>query len=295
MGSLVTLKNAVWELSLVPQYGASIVSCESFGFPIFEPARPEFETKQDVFSSSCFPLMPYSNRVDNGRFSYGGKMRQIKPNHPNQEYPIHGNAWERPWDVISQTDMSCRLCLVYKPEPQGWPWAYRAEQVISLKGDRLTFDLSIENSGDEPCPAGIGLHPFFAHSSSAQIEFQAQTVWECDRKLIPTKAKSTSAETGFSILQPIAGRGLDNCFSGWNGKARIFWPAFDRYIEIQADSIFSNIVVYIQPENSFFCLEPVSHINNALNLGGLGDMAVLNPGERLSGTVSFLSQRQPLR
>ena len=283
------LENAFWSISLIPQRGASIVSCDYLGFPVFEPARLEFETKKDVFASSCFPLIPFSNRIENGRFSFNGKTYQLNPNHPDQKFPIHGNAWEMPWDVIEHSPEYCRLSLTYTPERGGWPWAYQAEQIISLEDDILTFEISLKNISEEPFPAGIGLHPFFANALSAQVEFEANSIWQCDDRLIPTTSMVTTHETGFLTLQPIAGRRLDNCFSDWSGKARISWPEFDHNIEIQAGPIFSNVVTYIQPENSFFCLEPVSHINNALNLGEHSDVAVLKPNAVLSGSISFQS------
>lgn len=161
MQSLIKLENEVWSLSILPQFGASVASCEYLGFPVFEPARPAFLGEPDVFASSCFPLIPFSNRIAEGRFSFDGKTYSINPNHPVQKFPIHGNSWESPWRVMTQRSNSCRLSLSYEAKAGGWPWSYRAEQLISVEDELLTFELSIKNTSKHPFPAGIGLHPFF--------------------------------------------------------------------------------------------------------------------------------------
>ena len=287
MKGALKLGNENWSLSVLPKMGASITSCEYLGFPVFEPARPAFLGKTDVFASSCFPLIPFSNRIANGRFSFAGEAHQIEPNHPNEKHPIHGNSWQKPWKVISQTANSCRLSLSYKPEPKGWPWAYYAEQLIAITDDILAFELSITNTDEHPFPAAIGLHPFFSDAQSAQIEFEAETLWEHDKDILPTHLRRLTSETDFSKFQFLKDRRLDNCFSGWNGATKMCWPSFNHVIEMRADPVFSNLVVYSQPETSFFCLEPVTHTNNALNLGNNCDMDIVNPGEDLSGEILF--------
>ena len=75
---------------------------------------------------------------------------------------------------------------------------------------------------------------------------------------------------------------LDNCFEGWDGTAVLTWP--DRRLTIEADSTFRHAVVYTPLGESFFCVEPVSHMNDAINHSG---MRVLDPGETLRGEIRF--------
>jgi aldose 1-epimerase len=53
--------------------------------------------------------------------------------------------------------------------------------------------------------------------------------------------------------------------------------------------LFGHLVVYVPPGQDFFCVEPVSHVNDGFNLldrgvAGTG-VRILEPGERLAGVV----------
>ncbi len=77
---------------------------------------------------------------------------------------------------------------------------------------------------------------------------------------------------------------LDNCFTGWTGAARL--PA----VRIEAEPLFANLQVFTPPDANFFCVEPVSHVPDAINRPELPPdqaMAVLAPGETLRGSVTF--------
>jgi len=53
---------------------------------------------------------------------------------------------------------------------------------------------------------------------------------------------------------------LDNCYDGWSGPARIR----DERLSLRMTSSLQHAVVYTPPNRDFFCVEPVSHVNNAL-------------------------------
>ena len=62
----------------------------------------------------------------------------------------------------------------------------------------------------------------------------------------------------------------------------ITWP--DRRTTIEADASLRHLVVYTPPRERFFCVEPVSHMNDAINSGA---MFVPAPGDTTRGEVSF--------
>jgi aldose 1-epimerase len=61
-------------------------------------------------------------------------------------------------------------------------------------------------------------------------------------------------------------------------------------LSIEAGGLFRNLVVYTPPGQDFFCVEPVSHMTNAINrlasMRGHG-LRSLAPGETLQGEVAF--------
>jgi aldose 1-epimerase len=84
----------------------------------------------------------------------------------------------------------------------------------------------------------------------------------------------------------IARSRLDNCFTGWNGRADI--QAGPAGLRIEASEAFSQLQVFTPSWADFFCVEPVSHSPDAINRPDLpanGAMHVLEPNETLSGTI----------
>ena len=76
----------------------------------------------------------------------------------------------------------------------------------------------------------------------------------------------------------------------------ITWPEQDLSLAITADPLFGHLVIYIPPGQDFFCVEPVSHVNDGFNLAerGVADtgVRVLAPGESLRGAVRFAVGRR---
>lgn len=284
---MIALSNDIWSLTLSAERGGAILSGTCHNVPVFEPARPVFHSEGDNFAVGCFPLVPFSNRIADGKFQFGERTYELTANHPHIALPIHGNGWEKSWTVTAQSRHLCELTLDYKTEPGSWPFDYKAVQKFDLQGDRLIVHLSLENTDQKAAPAGIGLHPFFANGDSARIRFDAQTFWDCGLDLIPTKPVAVSGTNDFREIRHLDVTRLDNCYGGWDGRAVIDWENTDLKLEMRADSIFSHLVVYIQPENPFFCLEPVSHVNNAMNKDSEQAMTILQPGQKLSGKVEF--------
>ena len=66
-----------------------------------------------VRQTSSYPLIPYSNRIAHGRFSFQGIEHQLALNFGDHPHSIHGNAWQSPWQVDEATDTHCRLSLLH--------------------------------------------------------------------------------------------------------------------------------------------------------------------------------------
>jgi aldose 1-epimerase len=60
---------------------------------------------------------------------------------------------------------------------------------------------------------------------------------------------------------------------------------------IEAGPIFRHLVIYVPPGQDFFCIEPVSHVNDGFNMLERGvettGVHVLAPRETLAGTIHF--------
>ena len=239
-------------------------------------------------------MLPFSNRIADGKFDFNGVQHNLGPNRQGQPYPIHGHGWSDVWQVEDSRANSCLMSTNYNPKDRAWPWRYHAVQRIELLGSELIFTLSLQNKDNTPFPAGLGLHPFLASSETASVKFTAAGIWESGQDLIPTALNALSTPQDFETGKRVQSASLDNCFEGWAGSADVTWSDRDDIMTLSASPLFSRLVVYMDPQNDFFCLEPVSHVNNALNMDAPYGPQTLAPGEILSGQISFKMSAQDL-
>jgi aldose 1-epimerase len=259
-------------LEIDPAAGGSWTRFTVDGAAVLRPGRGT--------QGACYPLVPYSNRIANGRFTFEGKEIVVPLNWPGLRHPMHGDGWSHAWTVTKSEPRSA--AIVYEHDGRsGWPFRYRARQEFSLSEGELTAAISIENLEGRAVPAGLGIHPFFIREPDCELFFHADDVWLTDAEVLPTKRVAIPDEWEFEHGRRPDAVSLDNCFDGWHGRATIRWPARGLQVAVEASDIFHHLVVYTPPGQSFFCAEPVSHANGAIGSTRLAS------GATLAGTVSF--------
>src|SRR5690606_38666718 len=119
-----------YELVLAPQVGGGIAAFRFRGEDVMRPASDEALEARDPLGLSSFPLVPFSNRIAQGRFRFGGRAVELPPNFGDHPHAIHGQGWQNPWEVAEAGEASARL--IYDHPADAWPWAYRATQRFQL-------------------------------------------------------------------------------------------------------------------------------------------------------------------
>jgi aldose 1-epimerase len=277
---MLELRAGESSLALVPELGGAILSWTREGVALLRRAAPRALIQGDVREMACFPLVPYSNRIAHGQFRFAGVTYRLALNFGDHPHSIHGVGWQRAWRVTHAARDAAMLSLRHSPDA-GWPFAFAAEQRFRLTPTALHVDLAITNQHTAPVPAGLGLHPYFPRGDAA-LRFNAEAVWRNGADHLPSERVAVPAAWDHTAARTIGSVALDNCFEGWDGAAVLTWP--DRTLTIEASDIFRCLIVYTPPGQDFFCAEPVSHMNDAINRDA---MHVLAPGETLSGTVVF--------
>lgn len=243
-------------------------------------------------AAACFPLVPYSNRIREGRFRFAGREYRLQPNFGTSRHSIHGHGWQRPWQVTAQGDRS--VTLAYSHDGSDWPQPYCVEQRVALAEGALTVEITVTNKGCEPMPAGLGLHPYFPRTPDCRLTAPVAQMWASDAEVLPTVlvAPAPGADPNAG-LRP-AGAALDNVFTGFGGHAVIDWPERGATLTLEADPVLAFLVVYTPPNADFFCAEPVSHCTDAVNLAAAGrdhtGLRTLAPGETCAARLRLLPQ-----
>ena len=286
----VTLSAGHLRLSLSPSIGGAISAFEWIGEGASRPILRECHSPlKKVLDAACFPLVPYVNRIRDGRFTFRGREVRLAPNMPGDPSPLHGQGWLNPWAVEGKDET--RATLSFHHEPAEWPWAYEARQEFALNEHGLWARLSCINTGSEPMPCGLGFHPYFPCGPETRIDTRVECAWTIDEKILPVE--KVPSEGRYDLKDRlVCGQDLDNGFGGWGGQARLSDPSWPFMLTLTAplpDAEFFQL--YSPAEGGIFVAEPVTHANAALNepedkWPRLG-IRVLEAGEEMSLTIQL--------
>lgn len=243
--------------------------------------------------AACFPLVPYSNRIRDGRFDFEGRSYQLALNFPPEGHSIHGHGWQRRWRAESQQQTSVALVFDF-PAAGGddpWPVAYRAEQRFELSETTLAIEIAVTNKGERNMPVSLGLHPYFVRTPDCRLVAKTGQMWESDATMMPTRLVAPPAGKAPSQGVRPSKVSLDSCYADFAGRAEIEWPEWNAGLTVQSDDSLGFLVVYTPPGENFFCVEPVSAMTDAVNQGRQDSgLRSLGPGERFAARTLYSPQ-----
>ena len=291
---VVELRAGRAELGVVPRIGGSIAyyrwsdgTIANGACDWLRPAGGDDALLQTADRLACFPLVPFSNRIRNGRFEFDGHEIRLPLNQWPQPHAEHGHGWQSAWRIVARA--ADRLVLELDRRADTWPFAYRARQEFVLTEAELRVTLSAENRDRTAMPIGLGLHPYFPRTARCRLSADVDAMWATDAEVMPTEL--TGADARLASGLPVTEVALDNCFTGWRRTATIVWPERAASLAIAADPPLDFLVVYSPPGEDYFCVEPVSHCTDAFNLARLGrndtGMLTLGSGATLGASVRF--------
>jgi aldose 1-epimerase len=275
--TLLTLATGRLGVDLAPAAGGAIARLAVDGVDVLRPMTKAAIASGRGNDAALYPLVPFSNRIRDGRLALEGEAFQLARNWPGVGHPMHGDGWANAWKVVHRDGASAEIAYLHERagETGGWPFRYRARQSYRLDDDRLTIRISLENLEDRPVPAGIGLHPFFVRDSDALLTCRMQAVWRTDAEVLPVERIAVPADWDFSAGRRVDSVVLDNCFDGWDGRASIVWPRRRLRLDLEATAPFRHLVIYVPSGHPYICVEPVSHANGQVGLAPLGQGGIL--------------------
>lgn len=262
-----------WRLQLVPERGGAWLGADALDAdgqwqPVLLPCPPSVVATDERLRYANYALVPFSNRIAHGQVRAvlaQARPAALPPNWPGLAHPIHGVGWLQRWAVQAQSPRDATLRLSWPPSP-AWPWPFEARQRVRLLGTRtLQLDLWLRNAGPRHMPAGLGWHPAFARRSQLSLALRATSAQCTGSDGLPT-GQHDDAPPSLRFGKAAAAEsltGTDCAFDGWRGEARLQWPGLR--LRMKADGALSRrLVIYAPTGADYICLEPVSHLNNAL-------------------------------
>ncbi len=284
------LSSGDYTASVAPACGGALLSWKEKNQDLLRPALENAVLNHAADETAMFPLVPYSNRIRGGSFIYWGIRRSVPKNHLVVEDPLHGEGWQKQWQVKENNQNTLTLFFEHNGKT-AFPFSYEVEQTYTLNENQLIVSMTIKNKGGIPMPCGLGWHPYFLKDEDTVVSFKSKTLWA--HELAPPRERpiKTPPEWQFEKGLSLQGLELDTCFGGFDGKAEITYPSRKKKIEIKAQSDFGHIVVWSSDDKDFFCLEPVTNTNDAFNLASRGitgtGIKTLEPEETLTETMTL--------
>ncbi len=277
-GAALQLQVGQMRLLLRPDLGGCIAGLWLGDQPVLRSSSAA-QALNSVRLCGSYPLVPYSNRVARARLDWQGTSHPLVRNFGGEEHSIHGVGWQSAWDVLESNDDLVLLSLEHRPD-SSWPFAFNASQVFRLSERSLELTLSMTNQSAQPAPAGLGWHPYFVKRNRSRISFSASGRWDEGPDKLPTaRSPVNGLDTTCAYLD------VDHCFDGWNGVAHLR----DEALHVKLSSGLTRLVVFTNDSKDFVAIEPVSHVNNAMNMLALPGMTaellgvrILQPGESMS-------------
>ena len=244
-------------------------------------------------------LVPWPNRVDRGRYEFGGETLQLPLAEPSLGNAIHGLVRWSSWDLLEIAPSSARLGHVLWPQ-SGYPFTLLLELVYELSDGGLRVTIRAENAGRSPAPYGAGMHPYVRAElggiDASVLRVAAEQWLEVDDRKIPTGRLLSVAGTTYDFRQPrrLRGVAMDTAFTGLErdreGTARAELRGGDdaRRVTVWMDGHFDYLMLFTgdglpdDERRRSLSVEPMTCAPDAFR-NGLG-VLVLEPGEHVSGS-----------
>jgi aldose 1-epimerase len=244
------------------------------------------------------PLIPWPNRLRDGRYSFDGQEYQLALTEPEAGNAIHGLLRWRNWRALERTEE--RVVVGTRLHPlQGWPFPLDVSIAYTLSAEGLTVETSLTNIGPRPCPVGWGQHPYLSAGPGWKVDecrlhlgAATRILTDPDRQLPTGREAIRGTDRDFRSPRVLEDVRLDDAFTDLerdlDGLAWVALGCPDGHtVELWCDESCGVIQVYtgdtLAPPRRRLALgvEPMTCPPNALQTGE--GIVRLDPGQTHSG------------
>jgi len=240
-------------------------------------------------------LIPWPNRIRDGRYAFGGATQQLPLTEPARHNASHGLARYLPWVLIDKKADAVTNRVRIHPQP-GWPGTLESTITHQLTQDGLMITVEATNLGATELPFGYGAHPYLTVGESTVDEIAltvpaASYLEVDDDRLLPLKLSPVQG-TAYDLRdgRVLGSMSLDTAMTDLardaDGRWRVRLVLGDRYAELWGDETMRWTQVFTGGPNRDVSLavEPMTCGPDAFNAGPThDDMKVLAPGEVFIG------------
>jgi aldose 1-epimerase len=274
--------------AVVVEVGGGIREYSVAGRDVLEP----YALDQMCDAAHGAPLIPWPNRLADGRYSFAGAEHQLALDEPEQGNAIHGLLRWRAWTALEHEPDRVRLGARLLAMP-GYPFSLEVSIAYELGEEGLTVTTEARNIGPGECPFGAGQHPYLSAGGApldgCTLHLQAATRLLTDERQIPVGREPVAGGPyDYATPRPVGELRIDDAFTDLardlDGLARARLECPDgAAVELWADERYPFLEVFSGdplPEprrRRALAVEPMSCAPNAFRSGD--GLVRLAPGE----------------
>ncbi|MFC7292778.1 aldose 1-epimerase [Hirschia litorea] len=283
---MISLQSGDAEMTIIPEMGGGIGSLSMGERPILRPWSGE--VADGPFELASIILIPFTNRLTDG-IVWKGQHYDIPQNIEGAELPLHGDAFQRPWQI---SETSGNIAEIVLPNGSNGPFKYSAKQKFELSDNSVKITLSITNEADIELPYGFGFHPWFPRDEDTKLTFKADKVGLQNEMDMPDEYIPIAQNPYWDYSQgkviPKTEKYINNDFTGWDRVATLEQGQRFTSVKMTASENLSTAMMYTPAwPSDIVCFEPVSHQIDATRVEGAPGMIALQPKETVSAWMKL--------
>jgi len=185
----------------IVEVGGGVREYEVEGRAVLDP----YPADQMCDGAHGAPLIPWPNRLGDGRYVFDGIEYQVPLTEPEKLNAIHGFLLWRRWDALER-DVD-RVVMGTRLYPlAGYPFSLDVHVEYQLGHEGLTVTTTVENIGERPCPYGHGQHAYLSpgyglvDECTLQLAGRTRICTDAERQL--PSGREAVAGTPYDYLQP---------------------------------------------------------------------------------------------
>ncbi|OFE15134.1 galactose mutarotase [Humibacillus sp. DSM 29435] len=255
-----------------------------------------YDTDEPCQSGRGQQLMPWPNRIRDGRYCWGDTVTQQLPlTEVELDNASHGLVRWALWELVEHADSSVTVGYRLHPQP-GWRHHLDLRTTYRLDDSGLVVTTTARNVGRADAPFGYGAHPYLSigdtELSEVTLTVPANQRVEVDERSLPVATLPVEhTEYDFREARPVGSTDLDTAYTEIDGDAdgrwRVSVAADDRRVTLWADPAFTWLQVFtgaarLHKGLAGIAVEPMTCPADAFN--SRTSLVTLAPGDEWTGT-----------
>jgi len=274
--------------AVVTELGATLRSLSVDGREVVK----EFPAEASPSGGRGQQLLPWPNRIRDGRYEFDGKQQQLALTEPARHNASHGLARYVPWRLLDHQRDSVTLEVTIFPQP-GWPGVLLAQATYQVDSTGLSVAVEAVNRGSGPIPFGYGAHPYLTVGETlvdeVSLDIPASSYLTVDDRMLPVRLRSVEGtEFDWRSVRRVGSATLDTAFTeltrGADGRWQVSIRLADRCTYLWGDESMRWTQVFTGgPYRDWgIAVEPMTCGPDAFNPGPThDDLRILQPAETI--------------